>query len=296
MVAMGTSVRESYAHCQRLTRERAKNFYYAFVPLPLQQRRAIYASYAFCRQCDDFADDEIEVARKLELLAGHRRKLEECYRGSPQGAAFVALQDAATRFNIPMGYFDEIVRGVEMDLTIRRYDTFDDLYTYCYRVASAVGLVCIEIFGYSDPKAKQHAVDLGVAMQLTNILRDVKEDAQRDRVYLPLNEMQRFGYSEGDVFGGVTSEAFDNLMGFQVQRAKGYFEKGGQLMPLLPLRPRVCPAVLKGLYSEILKRIEVNHYNVYGGRISLSNKEKLWLTSRIWTTTFVQGLLSTRRS
>ncbi len=294
--AWAGSVAEAYGFCQALTRAQAGNFYYAFLPLPRQQRHAIYAAYAFSRSCDDYADEPIEEPRKLELLEGHRKLLHQAYEDRPSGPVFTALADAAQRYGIPREYFDGLIDGVLMDLTVRRYETFDDLYRYCYHVASLVGLVCIEIFGYSDPRAKEHAIAMGLAMQLVNIMRDVKEDAERDRIYLPLDELRQFGYSESDLFGGVVNEPFVELMKHQAGRARQYFQDGGRLLPLVPLRTRVCPAILRGLYSEVLRRIEARRYDVFQGRIRLAARQKLWLAGKIWMATTLKGLLPLGKS
>ena len=284
------SVNEAFSYCQSVTRQRARNFYFAFLSLPPEQRRAIYAVYAFCRGCDDYSDDDIEPRRKVELLEDYRRQLHACLRGEPSGPVFVALYDVAQRYQIPHQYFDEIIAGVQMDLTVTRYNSFQELYDYCYRVASVVGLICVEIFGYSDPQAKQSAIDLGIAMQLVNILRDIKEDSERDRIYLPLEEMRRFGYTESDLFEGLVNEQFVELMKFQAQRARQYFEQGGRMIPMLPTRSRACPAILRGLYSELLNRIEGTHYNVYETRVRLSTPFKLWLAGKIWTETVLKSV------
>ena len=294
--ATPVSLDEAYRHCRIVTRERAKNFYYAFLSLPARQRRAIYAVYAFCRGCDDYSDEPMEPGRKLELLEDYRQQLARSSRGEPSGPVFVALHDASQRYHIPLEYFDEIINGVQMDLTISRYNSFEELHTYCYRVASVVGLISIQVFGYSAPQAREHAINLGVAMQLVNILRDVKEDAQRDRIYLPLSELEEFGYSEADLFGGVINEPFVELMQFQAQRARRYFEQSGPLLPLLPIRSRPCSAILRGLYTQLLNRIESRRYNVYDGPVRLSTSEKLWLVSTIWTKTLLKSLLLRGRS
>ena len=273
----------AYEQCQRITKAQAKNFYYAFVTLPPHKRRAIYAAYAFCRLCDDISDEPLEAAEKVRRLAQVRARLEAAYAGQPEGPVFAALKDAAEAFHIPQRYFDEVVSGVEMDLTKSRYRTFDELYTYCYRVASAVGLVCLEVFQYRDPRARQYAVDLGLAMQLTNILRDVKEDMERDRVYLPQEELERFGYSEEELCRGDINDSFLDLMRFQTARARQYFDSGRRLLPLLSWRSRACPAVLHGLYNRVLDRIEARGYNVFERRVHLSTREKLLLTAKLWT-------------
>jgi len=279
---MATELDLAYAHCQRITRREAKNFYYAFRTLPAPRRKAIYAAYAFCRLCDDIADEDFPLEEKRTRLQETRRLLQMARDGHAQGPIFTALRDAMTAFHIPGQYFEEIIDGVEMDLVKDRYRTFQELREYCYKVASAVGLVCIEVFGYSDPRAQEYAVDLGIAMQLTNILRDVKEDAQRGRIYIPLEEMEAHRYTEEELMAGVMNDAARSLLRFQVRRAREYFERGRRLFPLLSPRSRACPAVLAAVYSGILDRIEAADYDVFQRRIGLSRMEKLLLMARLW--------------
>ena len=282
----------AYEHCRQVTRRAAGNFYYAFVTLPPPRRRAIYAAYAFCRLCDDAADEDLPLQEKLRLLRELRERLALAYEGHPHGPVFTALADAARRYHIPMEHLEEVTRGVEMDLTVTRYPSFGALRLYCYRVASVVGLVCLQVFGYRDPRARDYAVDLGLAMQLTNILRDVKEDLERGRIYLPLDELAQFHYSEEDLARGVVNDAFHALMAFQAQRARAYFHSGFRLLPLLAPRSRACPAVLGGIYRRILDRLEARGFNVFDGRVSLSPREKLLLTARLW----LRSLLPARTS
>ena len=279
---MASELDQAYEYCRRLTKERAKNFYYAFITLPAMKRRAIYAVYAFCRLCDDATDDFIEVEEKMRLVAEQRALLARACAGEPEGQVYVALEDTINTYSLPMEYLEEVINGVEMDISKSRYSTFEELREYCYRVASSVGLICIEIFGYNDPGAREYAVDLGLAMQLTNILRDVEEDVERDRLYIPQEELARFGCSEEDIFQGRVDDGFRDLMRFQVERAREYFRKGKQLLPLLSPRSRACPAVLHGTYSRLLDRIEASDYNVFGRRVSLSTREKLVLMARLW--------------
>ena len=228
----GSELERAYAHCRELTRREAKNFYYAFVTLPPEKRRAIYAAYAFCRHCDDSVDEAASPEAKLSALAALQSGLAQAYRGRPATPVFAALADAADRYAIPQEYFGEIIRGVESDLLKTRYRDFAELREYCYRVASVVGLVCLQIFQYapqSGAAARERAVDLGLAMQLTNIMRDVREDWELGRVYLPQDEMARFGYTEEHLAGGVRNDAFVALLQFQGQRARGYFRSGFRL-------------------------------------------------------------------
>lgn len=278
---------DAYEECRLITKREARNFFYAFLTLPAAKRRAIYAAYAFCRHCDDAVDELASLDDKQAALADLTARLDEAYNGNPQGPVFTALAHTAQTYDIPQSYFYDVIRGVEMDLTNNRYQTFQDLRLYCYRVASVVGLICLQIFGYSHPKAKDYAVDLGLAMQLTNILRDVQEDLARDRIYLPLDELHRFGYSEDELRNQVRNDAQRRLIAFQVERAQSLFQSGAKLLPYLSPRSRACPAVLAAIYARILRRIASNDHNVFGGRISLSSREKLLVMTTTWLKSFL---------
>ena len=283
MAAATSELELAYADCQKLTRREAKNFYYAFVTLPLEKRKAIYAAYAFCRHCDDSVDEAASAEDKLSALADLRSSLAQAYQGQAPTPTFLALADAADRYSIPQEYFQEIILGVESDLVKTRYQNFDELRQYCYRVASVVGLVCLQIFQYRDDAAREHAVDLGLAMQLTNIMRDVREDWNMGRVYLPQDEMARFGYTEEHLEAGVRNDAFVQLLRFQGERAREYFRSGFRLLPYLSRRSRACPAVLGAIYSRVLDRIEASEYDVLGEqRIALSTSEKARITAKAW--------------
>ena len=273
----------AYADCQQLTRREAKNFFYAFITLPQDKRKAICAAYAFCRHCDDSVDEAASPEDKLSALSDLKESLEQAYRGRAPTPMFLALADTADRYSIPEDYFSEIILGVESDLVKSRYRDFDELRQYCYRVASVVGLVCLQIFQYRDEAAREYAVDLGLAMQLTNIMRDVREDWDMGRVYLPQDEMARFGYSEQQLAAGERNEAFVELLRLQGQRAKEYYRSGFRLLPYLSRRNRGCPAVLGAIYSKVLDRIEASGYDVLGEtRIALSSGEKTRITARAW--------------
>ena len=272
----------AYEACRTITRREAKNFYYAFLTLPAAKRRAIYAAYAFCRHCDDSVDEETSTDAKLKALSDIQANLDSTYSGNASSPVYVALADVARNYDIPQDYFQEIILGVESDLVKDRFQNFDELKEYCYRVASVVGLICLQIFGYEDDDAKGYAVDLGLAMQLTNIIRDVREDFDMGRVYLPQDEMVRFGYSEDDLRNGVRNEAFLELMRFQSQRAREYFDRGFKLLPYLSRRSRACPAVLGALYSKVLDRIEASDYDILETRVSLSKAEKIGITAKTW--------------
>ena len=277
-----TGLELGYRESQAITRREAKNFYYAFLTLPAARRRAIYVAYAFCRHCDDTVDTARSDAEKLSMLAELRTRLETAYAGKASEPLFLALADVAGNYDIPQQYFEEVILGVECDLTKNRYEDFDQLRRYCYQVASVVGLICLQIFGYKDPIAKDHAIDLGLAMQLTNIARDVQEDFDLGRIYLPQDEMARFGYSEEDLRAGIVNDEFRSLMRFQAQRARDYFRSGFELLPYLSPRSRACPAVLGQLYSKLLEQIEASGYDVLLRRISLTKVQKLRITGQTW--------------
>ncbi len=272
---------EAYEACAQITRDASTNFYYAFLTLPKDQRRAIYATYAFCRLCDDIVDEPDRDDPATEL-AQVRVRLGEAYEGDESGPIWTALADSQRRFGIGKDHYAAVIDGCEMDLTRSRYETFDDLVEYCKKVASAVGLVCIEVCGYEDQDAVQHAVDLGIAMQLTNVTRDVAEDAANGRIYLPQEELSRFGYTEEELLAGKVNGSFRELVRFQVSRAREYFERGNRLFPLLDRRSRACPQAMAEVYMGILDKIEDADFDVMSSRIRLSKRTKFTLAARLW--------------
>ena len=299
---MTSQLEIAYDYCQRVARKQAKNFYYAFRTLPTPKRRAIYATYAFCRMCDDIADEDMPIDEKRRQFSETRNLLTESLRrtGSEVGndalpPEFAALSDATAAFGIPHHYYTQVIEGVESDLVKTRFENFEELKAYCYQVASVVGLICIEVFGYEDEAAREYAIDMGIAMQLTNILRDIKEDAERDRIYIPLDEMARFGYSEDDLKQGIIDERFRSLMALQVNRARDYYQRSQKLFPLIDAGARACPKVLHHAYRSILDRIDAQGYDVFSQRIGLSTFEKLMITGRLWAGTLLPSGPSLRR-
>ena len=278
---MATELQLAYSHCQRVAKQNARNFYYTFRPLPADKRRAIYAVYAYCRLCDDIADGDLPIEEKYRGFTEIRRNLLGADPSPEHAPMYLALHDAARRFRIPYTLFDEILQGVEMDMTKNRFADFDELREYCYKVASVVGLVCIRIFGYTAPEAEDYAVDMGIALQLTNILRDVKEDAERDRIYIPQDEMARFGYTEPELMSGARTDGFNALMAHQTERARQYYDSAARLFPLISPDARACPKLMHATYGGILERIEQSGYNVFEQRIGLSKPEKLILLARL---------------
>jgi phytoene synthase len=269
-------------YCSRLTRKSRSNFYYAFLFLSREKREAIYAVYAFCRSVDDVADGTASLEEKRLQLTEWRRELDRCYAGEPQHPITVKLAQSLRRFRIPKEHFEELIAGVEMDLTQNRYRTFRDLYEYCYRVAGVVGLMCIEIFGYRNPKAKDYAINLGVALQLTNIMRDVRTDAARGRIYLPQEELARFGCREQELLQGCYTPAFLAVMGCMGTCARQYFQNARELLASED-RPALLAAEIMGaIYYRLLESIEASGYRVFDRTITLSIQKKVWLALSIW--------------
>lgn len=268
--------------CSSLTRRSRSNFYYAFLFLPRAQREAIYAVYAFCRIVDDVVDlgGVPEVQRRE--LGRWRQELARCFEGQPQEPVAQRLASAIKRFPVPRSALEAILDGVEMDLDRSRYETFEDLYPYCCRVAGAVGLCCIEIFGYSDPRCRDYAVDLGVALQLTNILRDVKADAERGRIYLPQENLRRFGVSAEDLRTGRYSPAFVELMRFEARRAQQFYEQAWATLPAQDA-PRLLAAEIMGrIYFALLQAIEARQFRVFGERVTVPVSRKLAIALSCW--------------
>jgi len=263
------NVEQAYAEVQSLTRARARNFAYGIMLLPKSKRRAIAAIYAFAREVDDIADGEAPADEKRVRLDELHRRLDE-----PPGdeAMWVALADARQRFPIPAQALHDLVDGGLMDLDRQRYETFGELREYCAHVAGAVGVACIGVYGADQP---QRAEMLGVALQLINIMRDVREDWQLGRVYLPQDELASFGVSEADIAAGRLTSAWQALMAYQSARARGYLEEGLALLDHLDARSSACVGTFAGLYRATLERIEESGYDVFDGPPRLSPLTKL---------------------
>jgi phytoene synthase len=275
------SLDADYERCAQVTRRSRSSFYYAFILLPPERRRALHAVYAFCRFIDDIADDE-SIREPALLLKRWREELDRVYAGAPTRALSRALADSARRFNIPRELFEEIINGVEMDLSRKRYQSWEELRPYCYRVASALGLICIEIFGYRNPSAKLYAENLGLALQLTNILRDVREDAERGRIYLPLEDLARFNVSESEILGGVYSPNFISLMDFEATRARELYALAQSELAAEDRATLLTAEAMRLIYAALLGRIIKSNYRVLDRRHSLSAPHKLYLVGRAW--------------
>jgi 15-cis-phytoene synthase len=282
-------VQAAYAACRAIARKQAKNFYYAFVALPASKRDAICAVYAFMRQADDLSDDESQpIADRRIALAGWLDNWHQALAGAPtHDPVFLALLDAQRRFAIPTQLLDQLVQGTATDLEpsafhsgrFAAYATFADLYRYCYLVASVVGLVCIRIFGYLDPKAEKLAEETGVAFQLTNILRDVREDAQRGRLYLPLEDLERCGVTASsmtDISSGQQLTAQQRqVLAIQAERAGQFYKSAEALLPLISPDSRAAMWVLVTIYHRLLRHIEQRNFDVFSARIGVPAYEKL---------------------
>lgn len=279
----------AYALCRSIAKREAKNFYYAFIALPMPRRNAICAIYAFMRKADDLADDETlprdERRRRIDAWLADWRSV--CHGGDSSDLVFLAVRDAVERFSIPLNLLDELVAGTTMDLEPTAsdapdtYATFADLYRYCYLVASVVGLVCIRIFGYQDSHAEKLAEETGIAFQLTNILRDVAEDAERKRIYLPLADLAAHGVAVNSLLHRVPrtppTANERTLLAAIARRAEDYYQSGWQLMPLIDRESRPALWVLVSIYHALLKRIRRANYDVFSRRATVPLPQKLWI-------------------
>jgi phytoene synthase len=276
---------ESYRYCAHVAKTQARNFYYSFVTLPPERKAAMCAIYAFMRYSDDVSDEAAADQSKAAQMRAWRQALDRAFAGDYGDSLILpAFHDTVQRYHIPARYFHDLIDGTEMDLTKKRYETFAELHQYCYRVASVVGFVCIHVWGFdaADGKALEYAEACGLAFQLTNILRDVKEDAERDRIYLPQEDLRRFGVSEEDLKRGVVNANFRALMEFEAERAKGYYEQARALFPLIHAPGRPTLAIMMQIYRGILDSIERQGYDVHTRRARVSTPKKLSIVFRAW--------------
>jgi 15-cis-phytoene synthase len=278
----------AYSVCRGITRSNAKNFYYAFLILPKRKREALCAVYAFMRRCDDIADDAtLSLDDRRYKLNNWLAALHHAQQGEPtDDPILLALTDAQRRYTIPAGLLDDLAVGTAMDVADSgaepatsgiaiQYQTFDDLRQYCYHVASVVGLVCIHVFGYRDPAAETLAEKCGLAFQLTNIIRDVKEDAAMGRVYLPQEDLAKFGLSATDLLSAPHGARFRPLLALEADRARAFYQAGEQLIPFISEDSQPALWVLVHIYRRLLEKIAERQYDVFSGKVSLSVSEKL---------------------
>ncbi len=275
----------SYQYCEHVAKTQARNFYYSFVPLPPELRAAMCVIYAFMRYSDDVSDEAAEDSSKAEQMQEWRAALDRALAGEyGESLILPAFHDVVVRFSIPAHYFHELIDGTEMDLTKKRYETFEELYEYCYKVASVVGFVCIHVWGFdrSHANSLRYAESCGLAFQLTNILRDVSEDAARDRIYLPREDMERFGVTESDLKSATMSKSLKSLILFEAERAESYYSQAHQLLPLLEPAGRPTYKIMLQIYHGILETIFRQRGDVYRVRARLSTPRKLVIVASAW--------------
>jgi phytoene synthase len=275
---------------------RDTNFYYSFLVLPARKRSAIVAVWDFCRAVDDAVDEAATMDQGGAQIVEWRHELAQCFDGGrPKTAQGIALQPYIRAFNLPRTAFEALIEGVEMDLRTRRYQTFADLYQYCIRVASAVGLMCVEIFGYRNPSTRQYAIDLGVALQLTNILRDIPGDLARGRLYLPLDDLAKHGCTEADLQRevddrghGVRSSEVKRLLAFEAQRAKDYYARADAILPSEDARRMVAAQIMAAIYRAILGRIEAADYDVFSTVVRIPRPRRALIAASTWARSMVR--------
>ena len=261
---------------------RATSFYYSFLSLPADKRNAIVAVWDFCRAVDDAVDEPGDM-EPSKALAGWREELARLYgAGIPETNEGRQLLPFISRYGLPRPAFEDLIEGVAMDLERRRYDTFDALKQYCLRVASAVGLICVEIFGYKNRQSRDYAIDLGIALQLTNIIRDVGTDVGRDRIYIPAEDLQRFDCDETDLKSGVMTEKLRRLLAYQAERAKHFYRKAEATLPKDDERRLVAARIMGAIYFELLRSIERAGYDVFAQRVRVSRPRQAVIAGMTW--------------
>ncbi|KAF0247783.1 MAG: phytoene synthase [bacterium] len=277
-----TTIERASQSAELITRQSKTNFYYSFLFLPKLKRQAIETVYAFCRLVDDIVDEDIKVDNAQTELELWRIEIKQCFTGNPTTSLGKSLKEVITHFPIKQEYFQDLITGMEMDLNKCRYSSFEELEKYCYHVAGVIGLMCIEIFGYKEASTKEYAINLGKALQLVNIARDLKEDATRDRVYLPQDEMLKFGYSEQELLGSTYNDKFIALMLNHCQRAQSFFQKAQNSLSPNDRGGMFAAEIMGAIYYRILEKITAESYNVFDKRIRLSSLEKAFVALQAW--------------
>jgi len=269
-------------YCEDKARQSGSSFYYSFKFLPKDKRRAITALYAFCREVDDLVDECSDANVARTTLNWWRTQVAEIYGGKPQHPVCQALVPVVRQFSLSQEHLLEIIDGMEMDLEQARYADFKSLQLYCYRVASVVGLLAAEIFGYTDRKTQKYAHDLGIAFQLTNIIRDVGEDARRNRIYLPMDELQQFGVTAAEILNSKETENFQKLMAFQIERAQRYYKQALDQLPAVDRKSQRTGLIMAAIYQATLQEVVASGCHVLRERVSLGTGYKLWLAFKAW--------------
>ncbi len=283
---MNAALARSYRYCEDVARREAGNFYPAFLLLPPPKRRSMCALYTFMRIADDLSDEPAPTAQKRQRLAEWRASLRAALAGHCSHGSHSALRDTVVRYQIPPRYLEAVIDGVEMDLEPVAYRTFADLRNYCWHVASVVGLACIHVWGFHGTDAMRFAENAGIAFQLTNILRDLGEDAARGRVYLPQEELERFGYNAASLKQGVCDPAFRALMRFQIERARSYYRNGWRLIRRLSDAGQGVFLMMARTYRELLREIEMRDYDVFHERVRVPTWKKLLFAMSALTVRF----------
>jgi 15-cis-phytoene synthase len=269
-------------YCQEKASSSGSSFYYSFLFLPKEKRRAITALYAFCREVDDVVDETTDANVARITLNWWRAQVAKIYDGKPQHPVAIALVPIVKQFNMAQEHLLEIIDGMEMDLEQARYQDFKSLQLYCYRVASVVGLLSVEIFGYSNRQTLKYAHDLGIAFQLTNIIRDVGEDARRNRIYLPMEEMQQFNVTAADILNARETENFQKLMAFQIERAQRFYDQALAQLPSEDKKSQRVGLIMAAIYRATLLEVARSGCHVLKERVSLTPTYKLWLAFKTW--------------
>ena len=279
------SVADAQAYCTALTKKSGSNFYYSFLFLPKRRRAAMYTVYAFCKEVDNAVDEPPAGSNPQDELRRWRAELEAAYHGKPTFPVTISLAEHVKELSIPQTYFDELIKGVEMDLTASRYASFQDLSLYCYRVASVVGLICLHIFGSTSARAQDYAVALGMAFQLTNILRDIGTDAAQGRIYLPQEDLQKFGCTDQTILQRQETDAIRELFHFETARAHEYYAKAQAAFEALPRcdqQALTVAEIMRAVYIRILKKIEEPRHQIFGPRARLAASHRLAVAAGVW--------------
>lgn len=276
---------DPHKYCADRAARSGSSFYYSFMFLPQPRRRAITALYAFCREVDDVVDETSDTEIARTKLAWWRNEIASVYGGAPQHPVARALADVVGDFGLPQSMLQEIIDGMQMDLEQNRYPDFESLLAYCHRVAGVVGLLSARIFGHTTPATLDYAHDLGIAFQLTNIVRDIGEDARRDRIYLPLDDMTRYGVRPADILQGRDSESMRNLLQFQIARARSYYTQALDKLPAADRRAQRAGLIMAAIYRRLLDEIDTEATRVLSARVSLTPMTKLWLAFKTWLKT-----------
>ena len=291
---MKPALADSYNQCEKLVKLQSTSFYLASRTLPTHKRKAIYVIYAFCRLCDDIVDNTDKPIEKKRGVDEVRFSLQPENKSTNQNSIMLAVHDVINTYEIPLLYFEDLLLGMETDIDFVKFETFEELKLYCYRVASTVGLMCLNIFGYDNERCKELAIDLGVAMQLTNIIRDVKEDFGMNRIYLPKEDFEYSGYTYNELGNGIINANFNNLIKIQISRAEKYFAKSKPLKSLLHKDSQQCLELIAEVYMKLLNQMNKNPNLILKQRTELKFINKVHLLMKCYLTNLKKRLYVSR--